>query len=267
VHIVGALSDEFDLLAGVGDADPLDWGHLLFAREPAEYVSFSFFTIKRAPEIEDITEEFCEAEFGLLHAECMGDGIHVDGVDVVLIEDVEASLNAGSGIWVDGAKKAVFDDIVGVTNDAFGIDVDSALELSIDDSSFTGNQISGIEASGHHPGVPKALYGAKVTITDTVAKGNGEIGVEVERFRRAKISNVVSRDNREDGFDADRVAQVEIKDSAFINNLDDAIELFPVGVVPAEQPADFPGSIIQVFSGLEFEGNVAEDINYAPTEN
>jgi|SRR5262245_1541863 len=266
VHIVGVRED-FDLLEGVGDADPLDWGHLLFAREPAEQVFFGFFTIKGAPEVEAITDEVCEGQFGLIHGECNGDGIHTDGVDVVEVEDVAASLNAGNGIWIDGAKQATLDDIVGVGNGAFGIDVDTALELSIDDSTFTGNHISGIEASGHPLGVPRSEYQAKAKITDTVARGNGEIGVEVERFRKATIEHVTCVDNFEDGFDADRVGTVKMRHNSFINNLDDAIELFPVGVAPEEQPADFPGSIVEDFDGLDFAGNVGQEINHAPTEN
>ena len=59
-----------------------------------------------------------------------------------------------------------------------------------------------------------------------------------------------------------------MRDSLFRNNLDDGMELFPVDVAdPNEQPADFPGSILIDFEGLEFEGNVGEDINFAPTEN
>ena len=260
-------SEEFDLLEGVGDADPLDWGHLLFVRAPAAKVLLKDFTIKGAPEIEAITEEFCEAEFGLNHSECMGDAIHVDGVAEVEIEDVEASLNAGNGIWIDGAVKARLKDLIGVNNGAFGVDVDTALDLSIKYSEFIGNQVSGIEASGHAPGLPRAGYRAKVSIKEVLAKANGEIGVEVERFRKATIDHVTCADNREDGFDADRVSEVEIDKGSFINNLDDGMELFPVNVAPEEQPADFPGSIIMKFKNLDFAGNVGEEINFAPTEN
>jgi hypothetical protein len=268
VNIV-AVAEDFDLLEGIGDADPLDWGHLLFVRAPAEKIVLKDFTIKGAPEIEAITEEFCEATFGLNHSECMGDAIHIDGVAEVEIEDVEASLNAGNGIWIDGAEKASFKEIVGVNNGAFGIDVDTALDLSIRRSTFIANQVSGIEASGHEFGVPRHLYTAKVLVKETVAKGNGEIGVEVERFKRARIDHVTCADNREDGFDADRVGTVQIDHSDFINNLDDAIELFPAGseVPPEEQPADFPGSIFEDFNDLDFSGNVGEEINRPPTEN
>jgi hypothetical protein len=267
VHIMGADAEEFDLLAGVGDADPLDWGHLLFVRSPATSVSFAYFTIKNAPEIEAITEDFCEANFGLNHSECMGDAIHAAGVAVVRVENVEASLNGGNGIWVDGAERATFRNIVGVNNGAFGIDVDTALDLSIRDSTFTGNQVSGVEASGHLPATAKADYVAKVTIKNVVAKANGEIGVEVERFLTATIESTTCADNREDGFDADRVGQVAITKSKFLNNLDDAIELFPVNVAPEEQPVDFPGSIVESFTRLTFSGNGGEDINHALTEN
>jgi hypothetical protein len=267
VHIVAA--EEFELITeGIDPDNPLDWGHLLFVRAPAETVSLRYFTIKGAPEIEAIDELTCEAQFGLNHSECFGDAIHTDGVAEVEVEHVEASLNAGNGIWVDGAAKASFRDILGVNNGAFGIDVDSALELSIRRSTFIANQVSGVEASGHKPGLTRAQYVAKVLIRHTVAKGNGEIGIEVERFRKARIEDVTCADNREDGFDADRVGVVEIKDSRFINNLDDGMELFPVELEdPNEQPLDFPGSTVEIFSDLEFAGNVGEEINHAPTEN
>jgi hypothetical protein len=266
VHIVG--TEEFDFQEDVF-TDPLDWGHLLFATSGAAKVSFSYFTIKGAPEVEAIDELTCEGVFGLNHSECFGDAIHADGTAEVEVHHVEASLNAGNGIWVDGATKATFRKILAVNNGAFGIDVDTALELSIRDSTFVANQVSGVEASGHEPGLPRAQYVAKVSIDDTVAKGNGEIGIEVERFRKASIEDVVCADNREDGFDADRVSVVKIRDGAFVNNLDDGMELFPVDVAPEEQPADFPGSIVEDFDedDLDFSGNVGEDINHASTEN
>jgi len=267
VHIVAV--EEFELITdGIDPENPLDWGHLLFAREPAEKVSFRYFTIKGAPEIDAISEDFCEANFGLNHSECFGDAIHTDGVAEVEVDHLEASLNGGNGIWVDGAETATFRKVLAVNNGAFGIDVDTALDLSIRDSTFIANQVSGVEASGHELGLPRDQYVAKVSIKDTLAKGNGEIGIEVERFRKAKVEDVTCADNREDGFDADRVGEVEIDDSDFINNMDDAIELFPVDVAdPNEQPADFPGSIIEDFDDLEFAGNVGQDINHPPTEN
>jgi hypothetical protein len=266
VHIVAA--EEFDLQEAEFP-EPLDWGHMLFVTDDAEEVVFKHFTIKGAPEVEAIDELTCEGIYGLNHSECMGDAIHSAGAAVVEVEDVEASLNAGNGIWVDGAEKAKFRNIRAVNNGAFGIDVDTALDLSIRKSSFIANQVSGVEASGHVLGVPRDQYVATVSIKDAIAKGNGEIGIEVERFRKAKIEDVICADNREDGFDADRVGEVAMKDSSFINNLDDAIELFPAGseVPPEEQPADFPGSIIEVFDDLEFSGNVGEEINRPPTEN
>jgi len=266
VHIVA--TEEFDFQEDEFE-NPLDWGHLLFVTDGAEKVSFRYFTIKGAPEVEAIDEFTCEGVFGLNHSECFGDAIHADGVAEVEVEHVEASLNAGNGIWVDGAVTATFKDVLAVNNGAFGIDVDSALDLSIRRSTFIANQVSGVEAAGHELGTPRDQYVARVSIRDTLAKGNGEIGIEVERFRKAKLEDVTCSDNREDGFDADRVGEVAIKDTAFINNLDDAIELFPAGsdVPPEEQPADFPGSIIEDFDDLEFAGNVGEEINRPPTEN
>jgi hypothetical protein len=271
VHIAAVSADEFDFQV-LEFPDILDRGHILFVRAPAQWILLSDFTIKNAPET-DISELECEEEppfgFGLNHSECFGDAIHVDGVADVTVEDVEASLNAGNGIWVDGAKSAKFRRIVAVNNGAFGIDVDTALYLSIRDSSFVGNQVSGVEASGHPFGLHRDDYTANALIEDSVAKGNGEIGIEFERFAKLKVKDVVCADNREDGFDADRVGEVEVDDSAFINNLDDAIELFPAGdeVPPEEQPADFPGSIIEDFDELEFAGNVGEEVNRPPTEN
>ena len=270
VHIVGAPADEFDLQPDLFP-EPLDWGHLLFVTEGAKKVYFRGFTIKNAPEIEAITEEFCEATYRLNHSECMGDGIHSAGAAHVEVRHVEASLNAGNGIWIDGALTATLKHIVGVNNGAFGIDVDSAEDLSIRDSTFIANQVSGIEASGESHalvGLQRSEYTAKASIKDVVSKGNEEIGIEVERFRKVKIEDVKCLDNREDGFDADRVSELRIEDSEFINNLDDGIELFPVDLAdPAEQPADFPGSIILELDDLEFAGNVGEEIHFAPTEN
>lgn len=271
VHIAAINAEEFDFQV-LEFPNILDRGHILFVKAPAAWVYFHDFTIKNAPET-DISELECEEAppfgFGLNHSECFGDAIHVDGVAQVTVEDVEASLNAGNGIWVDGAQRAKFRDIVAVNNGAFGIDVDSALDLSIRGSSFIANQVSGVEASGHKPGIHGDDYVAKASIRDSVAKGNGEIGVEFERFARARVENVVCADNREDGFDADRVVVVSIINTKFINNLDDAIELFPAGteVPPEEQPTDFTGSIVEILKDNDFSGNVGEDVNRPPTEN
>lgn len=269
VHIAAVGAEEFDFQPAEFP-DPLDQGHILFVTSGAQHVRFRYFTIKNAPET-DIDEGTCEEEppfgFGLNHAECFGDGIHSDGAAELVVEHVNASLNAGNGIWVDGAETAKFRHIQAVNNGAFGIDVDTALELSIRKSRFIANQISGVEASGHEKGTPRADYVAEVRIEGSLARGNGEIGIEFERFKKARVKNIVSVDNREDGFDADRVSEVKITDSSFLNNLDDAIELFPVNVPPEEQPADFPGSTIMEFDDLVFEGNVGEDVHTPPTEN
>jgi hypothetical protein len=272
VHIVGMdAEEEFDFEFDKFP-DPLDWGHLLFVTSGAQKVSFSNFTIKNAPET-IIPEELCEEEppagFGLNHSECFGDGIHSDGAAEVVVENVQASLNAGNGIWVDGATSAIFRNVLAVNNGAFGIDIDTAQYFSVRQSTFIANQVSGIEASGHVKGTPRSAYTALAEIDKVEARGNGEIGVEVERFKTATLKGVTCADNREDGFDADRVDRVEISESIFRNNLDDGIELFPAGdgVPPNEQPADFPGSITEVFRNLVFEGNLGEDINRPPTEN
>jgi hypothetical protein len=265
VHVVAVEAEEFNFQEGVF-LDPLDRGHIFFVTAGAQSVSFRYLTVKNAPET-DISEGECTEGFGLNHSECFGDGIHTDGAGVVTVANVNASLNAGNGIFIDGATRAEFSDVVGVNNGAFGIDIDTALFFSVVRSTFTANQVSGIEASGHELGTLRSEYTADAVMDRVVANGNGEIGIEVERFETASVKNTTCAENREDGFDADRVSQVSISRSSFINNLDDAIEMFPVGVVPEEQPADFPGSTIVIFDKLTFTGNVGEDVNYAPTEN
>ena len=266
VHIVAIDGEEFNFQESVF-VDPLDRGHIFFVKEPTQSITFRYLTVKNAPET-DITEGECVEIFGLNHSECMGDGIHTDGALRVIVQNVNASLNAGNGIFVDGAARAEFSSVTGVNNGAFGLDVDTALYLSISRSTFTANQVSGLEASGHVLGTLRSAYTADVLIDRTVANGNGEIGIEVERFETATINATTCAENREDGFDADRVSQVTITRSSFINNLDDGMELFPVDIQdPNEQPADFPGSIIESYSKLTFSGNVSEDINHPPTEN
>jgi hypothetical protein len=269
VHIVAVDAEEFNFEEALF-TDPLDRGHIFFVTAGAASVSFSYFTVKNAPET-DISEGECEEEppfgFGLNHAECFGDGIHTDGAGIVKVANVDASLNAGNGIYVDGATSAEMIDISAVNNGAFGIDVDTALLLSIRRSDFTANQISGVEASGHPKGVTRSEFTADVTIDDVRARNNGEIGIEVERFENATLRAVTCRDNREDGFDADRVSRVAISRSSFTGNLDDGLELFPVDVPPEEQPTDFPGNIVEVYERLTISRNVGEDIHHPPTEN
>ena len=271
VHIVAVEAEQFDF-EELKFPDPLDRGHILFITDGAQEVSFRYFTIKNAPET-DISKFECEEEppfgYGLNHSECFGDGIHADGVAELEVDHVEASLNAGNGIYVNGAVEATFYKILAVNNGAFGIDIDTALDVSIRKSDFIANQVSGVEASGHELGTTRAEYRAEIKFEDVVAKGNGEIGLEVERFENAELEDVICSDNREDGFDADRVDRVEISDSDFLRNLDDGIELFPAGddVPPDEQPDDFPGSIIEEFEDLEFAANVGEDIERPPTED
>ena len=232
---------------------------------------FSHLTIENAPETA-ITEGECEEEppfgYGLNHSECMGDAIHSDGAAEVEVTNVEASVNAGNGLWINGAETAVIQHFRAVNNGAFGIDVDTALNLHVEHGTFIANQVSGIEASGHPPGLTRDQYTAVVTIKDARSHANGEIGIEIERFKSAHITDMTCSDNFEDGFDADRVSEVHISHSRFVNNLDDGMELFPVDVQdPNEQPADFPGSTIEVYRNLYFSGNVGDDINHAPTEN
>ena len=267
VHIVAVEAEEFNF-EELRYPDPLDRGHIFFITGGAQKVSFRYFTIKNAPQT-DIGVFQCEEGFGLNHAECFGDAIHADGVAELEVEYVEASLNAGNGIYVNGAVEATFYKILAVNNGAFGIDIDTALDVSIRKSDFIANQVSGVEASGHELGTTRAEYRAEIKFEDVVAKGNGEIGLEVERFENAELKDVICSDNREDGFDADRVHRVEISDSDFVRNLDDGIEMFPAGdeVPPEEQPDDFPGSIIEELEDLEFAANVREDIERPPTED
>lgn len=271
VHIVAVPAEQFNF-EELKFPDPLDRGHILFITDGAQKVSFRYFTIKNAPET-DISIFHCQEEppfgFGLNHAECFGDGIHADGVAELEVEYVEASLNAGNGIYVNGVEKATFYKILAVNNGAFGVDIDTALDVSIRKSDFIANQVSGVEAAGHELGTLRAEYRADIEFRDVLAKGNGEIGLEVERFEQATLRDVICSDNREDGFDADRVDRIKISNSDFIRNLDDGIELFPAGdgVPPGEQPLDFPGSISEDFRNLTFEANVGEDIERPPTED
>jgi hypothetical protein len=271
VHIVAVEAEEFNFEESKF-TDPLDRGHIFFITDGAQKVSFRYFTIKNAPQT-DISIFECEEEppfgYGLNHTECFGDGIHADGAAELEVVYVEASLNAGNGIFVNGAEKAKFYKILGVNNGAFGIDIDTALDVSISKSEFIANQVSGVEASGHEAGTLRSDYVADIEFRDVLAKGNGEIGLEVERFETAKLKRVIVSDNREDGFDADRVDQVSISDTDFARNLDSGIELFPAGddVPPEEQPDDFPGSIVEDFSDLRFNANVGIDIDRPPTED
>jgi hypothetical protein len=265
VHIAAINAEDFDFEDAIYE-HILDRGHIFFVNDGAKSVSFKYFTIKNAPEV-DISEIECFEAFGLNHSECMGDAIHVDGVANVKVQYVEASLNAGNGIWVDGADIAKFRYIVGVNNGAFGIDIDTANDFSCKYSTFTANQVSGIEASGHPFQTPSTEYVATANVQHVVAEGNSEIGVELERFQSARMENVTCRDNREDGFDADRVILVKLEDCSFINNLGDGVELFPSNVPPEEQPFDFAGSVQEDFEDLEFHGNVGEEVNRPPTEN
>jgi len=261
VHIVPIDEREFDVSKG---------GHVLLALGPgsggapgAKRVYFANFTVKRARDFYP-TPADCP---GLNPTECNGNGIHADGVESVRVKNVHAILNGGNGIFIDGATSAYLKQIVGVSNRAFGIDVDSALKLTIRDSTFIANGISGLEAAGHIFGTEKADYYADVYIESTLAMANGEIGIEVERFENAKVRGVTCSNNREDGFDADRVINVDIADSAFINNLNDGLELFPIDVPAYEQPANFPGSIVEKYENLRIFGNLAKAINHPPTEN
>jgi hypothetical protein len=267
VHIAAVEAEEFNF-EELKFPDPLDRGHILFVTDGAQNVTFRYFTIKNAPET-DISIFECEESFGLNHTECFGDGIHADGAANLEVAYVQASLNAGNGIYVNGAVKANFYRIVAVNNGAFGIDIDTALGVTIRKSNFIANQVSGVEASGHEPGTLRADYRADIEFEHVLGKGNGEIGLEVERFENAILRRVICSDNREDGFDADRVHRVVISDSDFIRNLDDGIEMFPAGdgVPPDEQPDDFPGSIIEEFMNLGFAANAGEDIERPPTED
>jgi hypothetical protein len=275
VHIAAVDAEDFDFDFGnPAYDDPIaDVGHLLFAKAPAQRVVFAYLTVKNAPEnpLLEFDESPCtEAPptgLGLNLTECFGDAIHSEGVASLEVRFVNVSLNAGNGIYVDGADTAVVRYVEGVNNGAFGVDIDSANLFRLRHSRFTANQISGVEASGHGPGLPRDAYTAHVNMEDVTAVANGEIGIEIERFRSARIDEIRVANNREDGFDADRVGEISLEDSEFVNNLSDGIEMFPVNVAPEEQPADFPGSTAYHFDDLEFSGNAGEDILFAATEN
>lgn len=275
VHIAAVDAEEFDFDFG----NPLfanlisDIGHILFVTAGAEKVILGHFTIKNAPAnpLLEADEGPCTeappAGLGLNLTECFGDAIHVQGAADVEIKFVQASLNAGNGIFIDAAQNALIRYVKGTNNGAFGVDVDTAEHLSVRHSVFTANQISGLEASGHEKGIARDDYSADVSMYNVDARANGEIGIEIERYRAATLDDLSCTDNREDGFDADRVSFITLEDSEFVNNLDDAIEMFPVDVAPEEQPTDFPGNTVYVFEDLEFSGNVGDEIDLAPTEN
>jgi hypothetical protein len=224
--------------------------HLLSATAAADNVAFANITIKGAP---DFGEEALQ----------QGDGIHTEGVENVTITNVQASLNAGDGIFFVGAIQADLSRITALANGEFGIDTDGALNVTVSDSNLNANGISGLEAAGHDS--PSITFTAVVTITNTLALYNAEIGIEVERFERATLASIICSHNVEDGFDADRVYVVEISDSTFANNLDDGLELFPVDV--EDFPPDFPFSIIEMFSDLTIFGNRGLTINHPLTED
>jgi hypothetical protein len=259
VHIAAIDSEEFNFEGNNPlFSDPLDRGHMFFVTSNVQLFKLRDVTMKNAPETA-IPEDVCEKEpplgLGLNHSECMGDAIHSYAAGVVDLDRVELSLNAGNGLWVDGAATVEATDSLFVNNGAFGIDVDTADFVKVRQCEFTANQVSGVEAS--------------IIFDQVTAKGNGEIGLEVERFQLATLRDVVTADNREDGFDADRVDTVDIDNSSFLMNLDDGIEMFPAGteVPPSEQPADFPGSVIEIFGSLTFFGNIDQDIERPPTED
>jgi hypothetical protein len=224
--------------------------HIFSATAAANRVSFANFTVKGAP------------DFGP-EALQQGDGIHTDGVENVIVSNVQTSLNAGDGIFVVGAEKAELSKITALANGEFGFDTDATLNLIIRDSKFNANGISGLEAAGHER--TDITFTAFVTITNTVASFNGEIGIEVERFKDSVFKAITCSNNTEDGFDADRVYVVEIADSTFVNNLDDGLELFPINV--DEFPPDFPFSIVEKYSNLKIFGNRGMSINHPATEN
>jgi hypothetical protein len=237
VHVVPAIAG----FAGV---------HLLSATPGAERVLFANFTVKGAP------------DFGP-DALQQGDGIHTEGVESVTIANIQSSLNAGDGVFIVGAAKADLSKITALANGEFGFDTDATLNLVVRDSKFIANGISGLEAAGHERS--DITFTALVAITNTVALFNGEIGIEVERFKQASLQAVTCSNNTEDGFDADRVYLVDISYSTFSNNLDDGLELFPIDV--AEFPPDFPFSIIERYSNLRIFGNRGLGINHPATEN
>jgi hypothetical protein len=157
----------------------------------------------------------------------------------------------------------LLDRVVAVANGAFGFDTDSTLNLTVRNSNLSANGISGLEAAGHDSTGVK--FTAILNITDTVAKANGEIGIEPERFKIATLKNVNCSNNVDDGFDADRIYDVVISQSTFANNLGDGLELFPVDA--AQSPPDFPFNIMEHYQKLNIFGNRLEKINHPDTED
>jgi hypothetical protein len=225
--------------------------HIFSVLPEVERISFANFTVKGGAESETDSPEGG------------GDGIHTEGVEYVTITNVQASLNGANGIFTVGAVNVTLDKVVAVANGAFGFDTDSTLQLTVRNSSFLANGISGLEAAGHD--TPSVTFTAMAFITNTIAKANGEIGIELERFKNATLESVTCSNNFEDGFDADRLHLVAISESSFANNLGDGLELFPVDA--AEPPPDFPFDILEKFKKLKIFGNRLEGINHPDTEN
>jgi len=221
--------------------------HIFSALPAADNVTFANFTVTGAPDF-GLTPEECGCENP---TEENGDGIHIDGVEMVRIANVRANRNGGNGIFIVGAASAVLTNIIASNNGAFGIDVDTALNLRLNGAVLNNNGISGMEASGHDS--PDVAFTAVVSIMNTIATNNGEIGVEIERFNRATLTRVACLRNVEDGFDADRVNNLAISDSAFSFNGDDGIEMF---LVPN-----------RTFKNLKIVGNEGMRINTPPTED
>ena len=252
VHII-PVADDY-----LGPGTGFEGEHLLsvvdtLIDDEIHKVFFVNFTVQGAPE-DDPNAEDVVVDF---------DGIHLEYVEHVTITNVASNLNGGDGIYIIGALDAQLRKVVAINNGAFGIDVDSALKLTVADSRLVGNGISGLEAAGHDRA--DITFTATVTITNTVATHNGEIGIEVERFKKATLEKVTCSNNVEDGFDADRVYVVKIRDSVFANNLGDGLELFPINV--PDYPDDFAFNIVEDFKGLKIYGNRGLPINHPPTEN
>jgi hypothetical protein len=189
-----------------------------------------------------------------------GDGINCENVENVDITNVRANLNGEDGIFVIGAINVVLDKVVAVANGAFGFDTDSTFNLVVRNSIFDANGISGFEAAGHNYAITDITFTAVLTMINTSARGNGEIGIEPERFGTTTLNSVTANNNVDDGFDVDRINAVSVSKSAFFNNLGDGMELYPVNVT--NFPPDFMMSIIENFKDLKIFGNRELTINH-----
>jgi hypothetical protein len=213
-----------------------------------ETISFANFTVQGGAEADpDLLDEG-------------GDGINCEHVEFVSITNVHANLNGQDGIFVIGAVHVVLDKVVAVANGSSGFDTDSTLNLVVRNSVFDANGVSGFEAAGHDHALSDVAFTSVLSMLSTRARGNGENGIDPERFGTTTLVSVTSNNNVDDGFDVDRINAVTISKSTFFNNLGNGLKLYPVNVI--NYPLDFTTTIVENFKSLKIFGNRELTINH-----